>query len=248
MSSSRNREEFFDSLPAAAKNRAAMRNRKSTEIAAVLTTCVALAVIILSLCEFAPRFDRTLHAAIGTALAKEAVGLVGPGGQIKVIARDTKAFPQPALDLLLESFTREVRRAGATMVATQAIQTDPLRRVEIPSGDFFELLRRSTAEQVIVSLLGPPLLSEEQRKQLGRVKPKVVAFCSGELGEQLELRPLFDAGLLHAAVVSRRVSPVALGTAHKTSCTFDQLYQTVNAATPSASLSPAGAESGSGDR
>lgn len=225
-----------------------MCNRWPTEIAAVLAGSAALVVVFISTCEFAPRVDRTLHAAIGQALAKEAVGLSGPGGQIKVITRDTEAFPQPAIDILMESFTREVRRAGATIVSTQAIQTDPLRRVEMPSGDFFEVLRRSAAEQVIVSLLGPPLLTEDQRHKLGRVKPKVVVFWSGEAAEDLDLRPLFDAGLLHAAVVSRRVSPVAGGKLHKTSYTFDQLYRTVNAANLSASPSPAGAESGSGDR
>jgi hypothetical protein len=207
-----------------------MRNCKSTEIASVLVASVALAAIFFSSHEFAPRVDRKLHAAIGRALAKEALSLLGPGGKITVITRDTKAFPQPAIDVLLESFKRELRRADATLGATQLIQVDPLRPVAVPSGDFFELIRRSPAEHVIVSLLGPPLLTEEQRIRLGRVKPKIVAFCSGSVVENIALRQLFDAGLLHAAIVNRPSSATATGNQQKVADTFDQLYLAVRAA------------------
>ena len=225
---------------------AIMRNRRPTEIIAVLAGSAALAIIFLSSYELPPRIDRKLHAAIGKALAHEALSLLRPGGRIKVITRDTEAFPQPAIDILMESFKREVRRAGGTTVATQSIQTDPLRRVEMPAGDFFELLRRSSAEQVIVSLLGPPLLTEEQRNKLGSVKPKIVAFCSGGLAEDIDLRQLFNAGLLHAGVVSRRVSAPTGDKAPKALHTFDQLYRIVNVS--NFSDSPSAVAQGSGDR
>src|SRR5262245_21199435 len=204
-----------------------MRNCKSTEIASVLSASLALAAIFFSAHQFAPRVDRKLHAAIGRALAKEALSLLGPGGKITVITRDTKAFPQPAIDVLLESFRRELRRADATLGATQLIQVDPLRPVAVPSGDFFELIRRSSAEHVIVSLLGPPLLTEEQRNRLGRIRPKIVAFCSGSVAENIPLRQLFDAGLLHAAIVNR---PSSTGNHQKAPDTFDQLYLAVRGA------------------
>lgn len=206
-----------------------MRNRRSTELIALLSAAAASVTIFLSSCEFAPRINRTLHAAIGKALAKEALSLLGPGGQITVITRDTEAFPQPAMDVLLASFRREVRRADATIAATQLVQADPLRPVDVPSGDFFELIRRSPPGHVIVSLLGPPLLREEQRTKLGSVQPKVVAFCSGSLAETIDLRQLFNSGLLHVAVISRPVLSFGADTPPKTPYGFDRLYTIVGA-------------------
>jgi hypothetical protein len=173
--------------------------------------------------------DRKLHSAIGRVLAKEALSALRPGGQITVITRDTEAFPQPALDILLESFQDEVRRAAGISVGTQTIQLDPLRPVEVPPGDFYELIRRSTAERIIVSFVGPPVLTQEQRVALGRVKPKIIAFCSGNLAETLDLNALFSEGLLHVAVINRPPAPARGGARLNSSSTFDQLYRVVRA-------------------
>ena len=217
-----------------------MRNCKFTEIIAGLVTVAAVMVVFLSSYQLEPRIDRQLHTAIGKTLAKEALGLLGQGGQIAVIARDTESFRQPAIDILLQSFKREIARANASISATQWVQADPLRPVEVPPGDFFELIRRSPAEHVIVSLLGPPLLTEEQRNKLGRVKPKIVAFCSGNLAEKIDLSQLFGAGLLHSAVVNRRVPPEATGNRPTTPKSFEQLYMTIKAAdVPASSLGAA---------
>ena len=206
-----------------------MRNRKSTDIVAILTAGAALAVIFLSSWEFGPRVDRKLHSEIGRVLAKEVLSLLRPGGQITVITRDTEAFPQPALDILLKSFQQEVLRGSDITVGTQTIQLDPLRPVEVPPGDFFELIRRSTAERIIVSLLGPPVLTQEQRGALGRVKPKIIAFCSGNMAETLDLNELFSAGLLHVALINRPPSPGAGDTPPNRSSTFERLYTVVRA-------------------
>jgi hypothetical protein len=204
-----------------------MRNRKSTDLIAVISIAAASLAMLWSACEFAPRFERKLHASIGEVLAKAAVSLLGQGGQITVITRDTESSPQPAIDILLNSFRREVRRLGATVLTTHAVQLDPLRPVEVPPGDFYELIRRAPAGHVIVSFLGPPVLAEEQRVRLGTVKPKIVAFCCGNLAELVDLRQLFTAGLLHAAVVNRRGSPAAAGMRPRVSSSFDQLYTLV---------------------
>src|SRR6266498_576690 len=189
-----------------------MRNSKSTDIVSILAASAAFAAIFLSSWEFGPAVDRKLHSEIGRVLAKEALNLLRPGGQITVITRDTEAFPQPALDALLASFQQEVRRGGNFNVGTQTLQLDPLRPVEVPPGDFYELIRRSTAERIIVSFLGPPVLTQEQRGALGRVKPKIIAFCSGNMAETLDLSELFSAGLLHVALINRPPSPASGGT------------------------------------
>ena len=206
-----------------------MRNRISTDIVAILTASAAFAAIFLSSWEFAPSVDRKLHSEIGRILAKEALSLLRPGGQITVITRDTEAFPQPALDILLKSFQQEVRRGGKITVGTQTIHLDPLRPVEVPPGDFYELIRRSTAERIIVSFLGPPVLSKEQRGALGRVKPKIIAFCSGNLAETLDLSELFSAGLLQVALINRPASPATGDTPPNRCSTSERLYTVVRA-------------------
>jgi len=203
-----------------------MRNRRSTDIVSILVAGAACATIVLFSWDFRPPVDRRLHSEIGRALAKEALSLVRPGGEITVITRDTEAFRQPALDILLKSFQQEIRRAGQITITTHSLQLDPLRPVEVPPGDFYELIRRSSSERIIVSLLGPPALTEEQRATLGHVKPKIIAFCSGNLAETLDLRELFKAGLLHVALINRRPSPSMGNTPHNSS-SFDRLYTVV---------------------
>src|SRR5687767_2146921 len=176
------------------------------ESVAALAGLAALLVIFLSSCRFHPGIDRKLHGAIGTALGREAVKLVGQGGGVIIITRDTAAFPQPAIEVLLDNLKRELRRAGANIRATRLIQADPIRPAEVPPGDFVELIQRASRGDVILSLLGPPILNADQRDRLTQMKPKIVAFCSGSLAENLDLVSLFQADLLHAAVVSRPLS------------------------------------------
>jgi hypothetical protein len=204
-----------------------MRTRTSTDLVACALALAALLVIMAFMWHVPPRVDRKLHGKIGEALARETQRLLGPGGQVILITRDTDAFPQPALDALLRSFKSELRRVGVTVASTQLLQIDPLRPTDVPAGDFFEALRRAPAGHVIVSLLGPPLLNADQRNKLGIVKPKVVAFCSGSQAEAIDLQELFKAGLLHAAVVSRAGAASGKSVPAVTPSTFEDLYATV---------------------
>ena len=169
-------------------------------------------------------------------MAQQALSLLGKGGQMKVIARDTAAFKQPAAEIQLHSFKKEIRRAGVAIAAMQLIQVDPLRPLEVPPGDFFESIRKAPPGSVIVSFMGPPLLSDEQRGELGAPKARIVAFCSGDLADHVDLRALFDQQLLHAAVVSRRSAGDSRNSRPAES--FDQLYMSVTASDLSALPSP----------
>jgi hypothetical protein len=204
-----------------------MRKGKSTDIVCILITGAAVVTMLLTSGRFGPPVDRRLHAEIGRTLAREALGLLRPGGQITIVTRDTEAFPQPALDILLKSFRREVRRVGDFPIVTKSLQLDPLRPVEVPPGDFYEVIRQSGDDRVIVSLLGPPALTREQRAALGRAKPKIIAFCSGNLAEALDLRELFNAGLLHVALVNRSTAPAAGPASAGGLSEFDRLYTVV---------------------
>ena len=145
---------------------------------------------------------------VGRVLAGEASKLLKPGGKIVLIVRDTAAFPQPAFDAMRVSLEAALREAGTPATITRAIQLDPLRPLQVPPGDFVELLRKAGPADVLVSLLGPPFLSDEQRAGLGVVKPRVVAFWPGTVAEYSNLRPLFEQHLLAAAIVHQ---PAGLG-------------------------------------
>jgi hypothetical protein len=205
------------------------RNHPVIGTAAGLTTLVSLAVLFLATSEWPPRLDPAPHEAAGWGLAQLALSRLSPGGQITVIVRDTSEFKQPAIDILFRRFKSAIRKGHASIRTVHAIEADPLRLVEVPSGDFMTLLHRAPPGSVVVSFLGPPMLTSQQREQLGEIKAKVVAFCPGNAPAQIDLRQLFAARLLDAAVISRRSPAPGAARARSEAARFDQLYQTVSA-------------------
>lgn len=211
-----------------------MRDSKVVGIVAGLATLSAWATLwIVNRGGFGPSFDPTPHQASGWVLARQALGLLKPGGQIVVITRDTAAFKNPASDAQLAGFTQGLNEGHATAAKTLALQVDPLRPIEVPAGDFFELMRRTPPGSVIVSFMGPPLLTEAQRKQLGEATPAVVAFCPGGLPERVDLKTLFDEGLLRAAVISRKNPNRTASPPKGLQGAFDEFFRAVTAANAS---------------
>jgi hypothetical protein len=211
------------------------------EQVSVLVTAGALMLLLGMLGHVPPRPDRALHRAIGATLARQALSLAGSKGGILVIARDTEAFPQPALDLVLAAFQKEVRHGSSQAASVRRLQVDPLRPLEVPPGDFAELIRRAEPGRVLVSLLGPPLLSERDWALCRPIKPKIVAFCPGSFVETVDLGRLLDSGCLHAAIISRPLSSLTPPRAKARPSSFDELYLAI---TPSnRALLPSGGSS-----
>ena len=99
-----------------------------------------------------------------------------------VITRDTTTFENPATDVQMASFRKTLREARVIVGSVQSLQVDPLRPVEVPSGDFQEMIGKAPKGSVIVSFMGPPpLLSSAQRRRLEETKPAIVAFCPGSI-------------------------------------------------------------------
>lgn len=181
-----------------------MRDSKVIQTVAVVVSVSAVAaMVITSRGGFGPGLNSEPHRTVGAELARQALSLLKPGGQIMVLTRDTAAFQNPATDVLLESFQRELRKAHVSISSEQKLEVDPLRRIEVPSGDFQEWIHHASDGDVIVSLMGPPVLSAAQRVQLGEIKPAIVAFCPGSWPEQVDFRHLFGDGLLSVAIVTR---------------------------------------------
>jgi hypothetical protein len=192
-------------------------------VAGLVTLGAAAAVFFSRPGALPPGIDPHPHQAVGTVLAQQALRLLQPGGQLILIVRDTAAFPNPASDIQLASFKRTIRTANAPITSILALQVDPLRPVEVPPGDFFELIKKTPKGSVIVSFMGPPLLSPEQCLRLKEIKPAIVAFCSGNLPQRLNLKAFFEQGLLHAAVVSRH-APLATPPSQGLQGWFDQSF------------------------
>jgi hypothetical protein len=174
-----------------------------------------------------PRLDSRPHEAAGWFLAQQALRYLKPGGQIILVTRDTTAFENPAADVQLAALRKTLRKARVTVRGIQPIQVDPLRPVEVPPGDFQELIRKAPKGSVIISLMGPPpLLSTAQRQALEETKPAIVAFCPGSQAARANLPALFEQGVLQTVVISRR-SPSPSSTPKSAQERFDQAFVSV---------------------
>ena len=93
-----------------------MRRTKLSEKFSALVIIAAVLIVLGFTCELPPRTDRRLHETIGKVLARQALDLTDPAGQIIIITRDTEAFPQPAIDILLASFVAGSKDPDITRV------------------------------------------------------------------------------------------------------------------------------------
>lgn len=199
---------------------------------AIFLIVAAWATAVAVLVPFPPVADSTLPSAAGKAIAGQTISLAKPGSPVFILTPDTQEFPRPAFDVLCRSLEKELRSAHVPISGVRKFELDPLRPVEVPAGDFLEMLRRAPSNTVIVSLLGPPLLSDGQRKEVGKAHPRVVAFCSGSTPTRADLAELCEEGFLDAAVVA--IQPAQLGA--KPEPLFSNRYEVLTSTNASAWL------------
>jgi hypothetical protein len=151
-----------------------------------------------------PGIDARPHQAVGEMIAEHALGRLQPGGHLMVINRDASTFKNPASDYQMAAFKSAIARRHGRIDRVLLLQADPIRPIEVPPGDFLEIIKKVGPGSVIVSFMGPPILSDAQRQQLPAGKPAIIAFCPGALPDNVDLNPLFEQGLVQEVVVSRR--------------------------------------------
>jgi hypothetical protein len=208
-----------------------MRDNKVIQALAVLVSVSAVTAIVVTVPGgLAPGLSPEPHRTAGAELARQTLSLLKPGGQVMVLTRDTATFPNPATDVLLGSFQRELRKSHVKISSEQKLEVDPLRRIEVPSGDFQGWIHHANGGDVIVSLMGPPVLSAAQRSQLGEIKPAIVAFCPGNWPEQVDFRRLFGDGLLSAAMVTRYEPAAGASQPNRRPVRFEQNFAVITKA------------------
>ena len=222
-----------------------MRDNKVIQALAALVSVSAVAVMVISARGgLGPGLESEPHRTAGAELARQALSLLKPGGQIMVITRDPTTFPSPATDILLGSFQRELRKRQVSISSEQKLEVDPLRPLQVPVGDFQEWIHHANVGDVIVSLMGPPVLSSAQRQQLGAIKPAIVAFCPGPW-PQVDFVRLFGDGLLSAAIVTRYEQTSAAPAPNRRPARFEQNFTVVTKANVDDFVATAGKLSGS---
>lgn len=169
------------------------------------------------------------HEAIGQVAAEEALKLVGSGGRITLILRDTQTAKSPATDTQLRALSDTLAKQHLRINITNSMKVDPLRVPSVPPGDFLQILKRGAEGDVIISLLGPPVLTDQQSAKLDAKGPKVIAMCSGAAARQVDVRALFQRNLLSVAIVNR-AAPSVPAPGDSPRAVFDRQYQVVTSA------------------
>jgi len=199
-------------------------------IGATLVIVGAVVFLYFTMTPSAPIINPKPFEALGQTAAEEAHKWIGNGGRVALISRDTRLFPSPHMDYMRGAFLKYLRQLKISVLATNLLKEDPLRAARVPPADYQELLQKLTDKDVIVSFLGPPILSPEQKKKLPEKGPKVVALCTGSVPRQVNLKELFAENLLQTAIISRPNPETVLPKNGNLRTWFDHFYLIVTSA------------------
>jgi hypothetical protein len=177
-----------------------------------------------------PPFDARIHDAIGEVMGQEVLKLSGGKGRVVLIQRDSRTTHSPASDAQVRALARVLRAGGSQIAVTNVMKVDPLRVPSVPPGDFFQILKKAAEGDVVVSLLGPPALTDQMAGKLDASGAKVVALCAGAVPRTVNLKELFQKNLLNVAVVDRPSPPALTGDGATGRALFDRYYQVITAA------------------
>lgn len=144
-----------------------------------------------------------LQAAVGQVMAEETGRLLGGKGAVVVMAIDPSVAPE--LRVQLDSFRQALKVFGVGIRDTIWLEAKNKPRYGagrgLGAGRLLEVIQ-SAGERVdaVVSFVGAPRFAEADFKEWKKApRPKFIA----ESGSATRLKPLFDQGVLQAAVVRR---------------------------------------------
>ena len=206
---------------------ASRSNLKQVAVAAGALLVTAVAGVSIYRTQFAAaQFNLPLHQGIAQVLAEETARLTTNRGQVVVIAIETGN--QPELRAQLEEFERALRRfPHITIKETYKLETEGRAKYGLGSGlsarRFVRIVNKNLNAEAFVSFVGAPEMKDVNRQELKRTPLFVAETRSCD-----ELKALFDAKILHAAVVPRFEFPAPVEDTPRTPrAWFDKQYQLV---------------------
>ena len=202
---------------------------KKLFLAIGLLLAIAGSALWIYLGQFAaPKFNVSLHRAVGRVMAEETANLVDSHGRIVVIAIDTPKTPE--LRVQIEEFEKALKPiSGIRIEKTYMLDTEDKPKYGTGSGisarRFVRIVNKNTTVDAIVSFVGAPELKEDEIREL-QARPKLIV----EARSADKLKRLFDKQLLHVAIVSRFQFPDPVeGNPATPRQWFDKRFQIVRA-------------------
>ena len=175
-----------------------------------------------------PDFEPLPFEGLGAVVAEQAVQLLGPGGRIIVMDRDTRMFDNPATRAHQRGFHAGIKSAGKSVSFTNIVKIDPLRVATVPPGDFADTLKRAGESDVIVCFL-PPVADPVRLAKVGRRHASVVAVCTGNTPAHIGLPNLLSQELIKVAIISKAVPGTVVKGSPRAS--FEAFFEVVTAHT-----------------
>jgi hypothetical protein len=194
-----------------------------TAIGAVLVIAASLTWIFVSQCG-PPRYETTLHQAVGQVLAEETTALAGNHGEVIVLVVERGKFP------LLKA---QLKGLLDTLKAMPGIKTKIVEykadkpKYGLGSGlsahHLVKECKKYPKAIAIISLIGVPELTAEDLDQLRDKVPKFIV----ETRSAKKLRPSLEKQVVQLAVVPRFRFPAPVRTPKTPREWFDKHFQIV---------------------
>jgi hypothetical protein len=196
-------------------------------VGSILLIVGALVFLYRAMTPSAPIIEQRPFEALGQVAAGEAQKFIGSsGGRVALIVRDTRHYPNPHMDYICVAFIKACAQKKIQIVSTNLLKIDPLSPPRVPIGDYQELFIKLKEKDVIVSFMGPPVLTNpDDRSRFSDKGPKVVALCLDPIPKQVNLKYLFSENLLHTAIINRPAPDGALPKGGNLRAWFDHFYQ-----------------------
>lgn len=209
--------------------------KKLVAFGALAAIAIAPLSLLFTMSDHPPEDDYTVPRALGLGVAEETCRLLGNKGRIVVVRMQGQGTQLRNAEAQIQTFLETLSSQGGVNVAgTEALvmQLVPAGPPQIFSGEMYSsILAKYPEVSAIVSLVGTPLLRDEEIVKLPPNRPKLIV-----LGGGADLGRLLDDGVVQMAIVARpnarskfeeqKKKPKSLR-----AC-FDQLYQVMTAETP----------------
>jgi hypothetical protein len=219
-------------------------NRQVTKT--ILTVAGALLVIAASLTWIfvtqcgSPKYDNTLHQAVGQVIAEETLALIGSNGEVVVLVIEPGKFP--TIKAQLASFLKTMKNTEGTKVKVAELKADK-PKYDLGSGlsarRLLKEYKKYPHAAAIVSFIGLPNLENLEDRDLSQLKEKTPKLIVEERSVK-KLRHAFEKQIVELAIVPRFAFPAPIRTPQTPHEWFDKHFQIVTNAAALPGAEPSG--------